>query len=366
MSDTYGGRGPLLLGLTWAEASLTLVLFALRAKTASICPPESMTSGIFGLRWDFVWALFALKMIALGAQCTMTVSVKYGLGMHQDLLSDSDIVQTNFWSWVAQAIGIVDLAVARCAVIAFLLALQARTHRKGRWVLFFVGGIQGAINIAEIGVIFYQCDPPWKLWDMSVPGTCDLIDICLHIGYFQGAVGAAADIFLAFYPIYIIGRLQQMRLSLKVGLCLLMSGGIIAGIAGINKTIAIANITEATDQTYSIAQLNIWVLTEMWFILIFGSIPVLRPFFVRFSQSIKSTAYGSSRNQSMQPHSGSNNDAWMYLRDRPERSWVSRGSEKGGKETNVFRSNSQEEILGFELTDQIVPARKMTVTEERH
>ena len=116
----------------------------------------------------------------------MTVSVNYGLGMHQSLLSDPDIVQTNFWSWIAQAIGIVDLAVARCAVIAFLLALQARTHRKGRWVLFFVGGIQGAINIAEIGVIFHQCDPPRKLWDMSVPGACDLIDICLHIGYFQG------------------------------------------------------------------------------------------------------------------------------------------------------------------------------------
>ena len=125
-------------------------------------------------------------MIALAAQCTMTVSVKYGLGMHQSLLSDADIVQTNFWSWIAQAIGIVDLAAARCAVIAFLLALQARTHRKGRWVLFFVGGLQGAINIAEIGVIFHQCNPPRKLWDMSVPGTCDLIDVCLHIGYFQG------------------------------------------------------------------------------------------------------------------------------------------------------------------------------------
>ncbi|PLB49693.1 hypothetical protein P170DRAFT_510197 [Aspergillus steynii IBT 23096] len=365
MPDTYGGRGPLLLGVTWAEAALTLVLFALRAKTASICPPESMSSGIFGLRWDFVWAVFAL-MIALAAQCTMTVSVKYGLGMHQGLLSDADIVQTNLWSWIAQAIGIVDLAAARCAVIAFLLALQTRTHRKGRWVLFFVGGLQGAINIAEIGVIFHQCNPPRKLWDMSVPGTCDLIDVCLHIGYFQGAVGAAADIFLAFYPVYIIGRLQQMRLGLKIGLCLLMSGGIVAGVAGINKTIAIANITEATDQTYAIAQLNIWVLTEMWFILIFGSIPVLRPFFVRFSQSIKSAAYSSRNRSDLQPDPGSHNDAWMYLHDRPQLSWASQGSGRGDKETNVFKSNSEEEILGSQSADEIVITRKMTMMEDRH
>ncbi|KAH8431080.1 uncharacterized protein LDX57_008742 [Aspergillus melleus] len=102
----------------------------------------------------------------------------------------------------------------------------------------------------------------------------------------------------------------------------------------------------------------------MWFILIFGSIPVLRPFFVRFSQSIKSAAYGSSRNRSLQPHSGSNNDAWMYLRDRPHRSWVSRGKEDS-KGTNGFNSNSQEEILGFELRDQIVVTRNTTVIEER-
>lgn len=125
-------------------------------------------------------------MLALATQATMTVSVKYGLGMHQAQLSDADIVQANYWSWIAQAIGIVDLAVARFAVISFLLALQARTNRKGRWALFFVGGLQAGINIAEIGVIFHQCDPPRKLWDMSVPGTCDLIETCLHIGYFQG------------------------------------------------------------------------------------------------------------------------------------------------------------------------------------
>lgn len=39
-------------------------------------------------------------------------------------------------------------------------------------------------------------------------------------------IGAAADFFLAAYPIYIIGRLQMMKLSTKVGLCLIMGGGL--------------------------------------------------------------------------------------------------------------------------------------------
>jgi hypothetical protein len=51
-----------------------------------------------------------------------------------------------------------------------------------------VGAIQGLINVAEIGVIFHQCDPPRRLWDMEVPGTCNLIETCLYIGYAQGGM----------------------------------------------------------------------------------------------------------------------------------------------------------------------------------
>lgn len=34
------------------------------------------------------------------------------------------------------------------------------------------------------------------------------------------------------------------------------------------------------------ASLNIWVFTEMWFVIIFGSIPTLRRVFMQFSQDI--------------------------------------------------------------------------------
>lgn len=56
---TYGGKGPLVLGVTWVEMGLALILIVLRAKTASVCPPGQLSSGIFGLRWDFVWVIMA-------------------------------------------------------------------------------------------------------------------------------------------------------------------------------------------------------------------------------------------------------------------------------------------------------------------
>lgn len=103
-----------------------------------------------------------------------------------------------------------------------------------------------------------------------------------------------------------------MKLSTKIGICLVMGGGTMydqelkwvmqywlyarAGLAAINKTIAIASITDISDLTYVIYKLNTWTLTEMWFIIIFGSIPTLRVFFMKFLQDIKTAASFSSRN----------------------------------------------------------------------
>ena len=117
----------------------------------------------------------------------MTVSAVYGLGNHQSVLPPSDIVKTNLWSWIAQIVAILCLAVARIAVISFLLSLQERTHQKGRWLLYIVGALQGIINVVEVVLILKQCAPIQKLWNPSVQGTCDFIKICSQVGFLQGS-----------------------------------------------------------------------------------------------------------------------------------------------------------------------------------
>ena len=118
----------------------------------------------------------------------MTVSVHYGLGNHQSLLSNENIIQTNLWSWVAQVVAILDLVIARIAVIAFLLSIQDRTATKSKYLLYFVGAIQAVINIIEVALIFKQCTPTEKLWDPSIPGTCDMIVTCSQVGFAQGSM----------------------------------------------------------------------------------------------------------------------------------------------------------------------------------
>jgi hypothetical protein len=117
----------------------------------------------------------------------MTVSAHYGLGNHEALLSAENIVRTNLWSWVAQILAILALAVSRIAVIAFLLAIQAGTNRQPKPLLYVVGLLQATINVIEVVLILKQCDPTPKLWDPSIPGTCNLITICSQVGFLQGS-----------------------------------------------------------------------------------------------------------------------------------------------------------------------------------
>lgn len=116
------------------------------------------------------------------------MSVRYGLGQHESELADENIVQTNLWSWIGQILAILCLPLARIAVIAFLLSLEAGTTRRGRWILYVVGALQGVINVIEVGFILRQCDPVQRLWDPSIPGTCDMVLVCSQVGYLQGSM----------------------------------------------------------------------------------------------------------------------------------------------------------------------------------
>lgn len=128
-----------------------------------------------------------------------------------------------------------------------------------------------------------------------------------------------------------------------------------AAIAGINKTVAIASITQTSDITFAIYRLNTWVLTEMWFIIICGTIPVLRPFFVRVMQSIKTGG-----------HSSEHSAPAGYTADRiPNNSWMPLSERTAQSEYISKRGESQEDILPPPEPDKILVTSDVTVASEQ-
>ncbi|KAG8623949.1 hypothetical protein KVT40_008925 [Elsinoe batatas] len=275
----YGGKGPVLMAVGWTECTLGVIVIGLRLYGASKRAGE--------IRWDFIWIALA-GIFGLASQATFTVSNWYGMGNHMKNLTYAQIVQSLKWVWISIFIGLVGLTFAKWAIIALLLQVQLPTQVKRRAFLWSLGVILGVVCIVQFVLSFTQCRPASKLWNPRLPGSCPGPTGALYFGFFQGASGATIDVVLALYPISIVWNLQA-SMKMKVGFCLLMAGGIIPAAAGTVKAVMLDFLRKPNDITYEFAPFMTWATTELWLIIILGSIPPLRPLFVRLFRKAAST-----------------------------------------------------------------------------
>lgn len=202
-------------------------------------------------------------------------------------------------------------AFGRLGVVALLRTLQGSTHKNWKTVLLVVGVFQFCAIVVQIGLTIGQCDPPEKLWYNAKPGNCNLIKTTRLYGVFAGSVGAFSDFFLALYPpALIVGPLQKMKPGLKVAICFVMGGGVVAGVAGCVKTVRSrvllktnlhwltsfqAALYRVMHKPSNYATFALWALTEAWFIIIFGSLPTIRSVLVVFGEKIRDSFNSRSR-----------------------------------------------------------------------
>ncbi|KAL8727833.1 MAG: hypothetical protein Q9181_005565 [Wetmoreana brouardii] len=299
------------MAVTWAETAVALILVAARTYTNGFI--------LRAFEWDYWWALVTL-IASLVAQIMLTVAVLSGLGNHFGLLYGPQLVKALQWSWMGQIVAIQAIGFGKIAVIAFLLRIQERNTKlkKLAWFLYFIGISNVIINIDQMILILLQCSPSRKLWNPAIPGTCYHIHRTNHVGYFQGSWAAASDLALAVYPILVFWNLKISK-RVKIGLCLLMAGGLVAAAAGIVKTIYIKLISVGDDPTYAISALVIWAYTENWLVLILGSLPPLRSLFIRIFEQISTNA---SRSHTARTHDGYNQT-------------FSQSGTRGGKGNNI-------------------------------
>ncbi|KAL2786493.1 hypothetical protein BJX66DRAFT_312641 [Aspergillus keveii] len=68
-------------------------------------------------------------------------------------------------------------------------------------------------------------------------------------------------------------------LQTKIGLSVIMGLGVAASIFASFKTVQLRWIADAEDPTYSLGQVALWHYTELWSVLICGSIPPIHILF---------------------------------------------------------------------------------------
>lgn len=187
------------------------------------------------------------------------------------------------WSSIAAPIGIFSGLCTRLSICLFLLRIF-RTKREWRWGLYAVMIFATAVTVPTIVSLLAQCSPVQKLWDPLLPGSCWSPQTVIDIGYFNGAASVLCDWVLATLPIVFMWNIQ-MRIRVKVGICVLMGLGYFTGICAIVRTtLSIVRTTLFNDGTSGAeqggsVQSAVWAILEINVGIIAASILTLKPLF---------------------------------------------------------------------------------------
>ncbi|GAP83311.2 putative integral membrane protein [Rosellinia necatrix] len=134
-----------------------------------------------------------------------------------------------------------------------------------RWHLCFLWGLSVILillNILAIVLIIRLCDPPQKQWEPSIPGTCLNPIILEYAGLVQSSYNALMDIVVAIFPALFITKLSVSRKT-KIGLSLLMGGGVFAAGATVVKVYLLKDIDKLSDITWYWAPISLWYTAEV-------------------------------------------------------------------------------------------------------
>lgn len=131
-----------------------------------------------------------MKTIALLSCIFLTLSIAYGLGQHIGALSTQQILLTIKWSWANQILAIFAIAFGKLAIVAFLQQIHGPEDKYKVIFLWTIALSNLVINTITVGMILGQCTPVQKLWDESLPGTCDGRLRNQNCAYFQGSMSS--------------------------------------------------------------------------------------------------------------------------------------------------------------------------------
>ncbi|KAA8565430.1 hypothetical protein EYC84_009290 [Monilinia fructicola] len=221
------------------------------------------------------WLMLTSLVCAVLCTSLNTVAILRGLGRHKQFLNSLQIAEATKWSYLAQPIGILAAAIGRLSVAYLLVSILPR-HQKGQRIfLYGIGYSHVVMTFGMVIFIYAQCHPINAYWNREL-GTCLDPNGRRYFGYFLGSYCSFIDLTLALFPISIFWNLQ-LKLGLKVFLCIIMGLGVVAMVASIVKTVELGKLSHTKDSTYDTSYILIWYALEMYLVIIAASIPTLNP-----------------------------------------------------------------------------------------
>ncbi|ROV99459.1 hypothetical protein VMCG_06365 [Cytospora schulzeri] len=273
-----GGKGPIVVVVLFVEAFVSALFIGLRWFT------RRFIRGDVGADDYVLWATLLFQVLFA---VFFLISSIYGFGQHNADLDEYSIMMATKVELMGQFS--VSLAMGASKAAVALLLLRIINIFWQRCVLWFWIFSMMFLSILLAVACFAQCTPVESLWNPKVPVLACPINLT-NVAFVMCSWSAAMDFFLAFFPWYVLWKLNMKRKD-KITICVSLSLGVFAGACGIVRTTGLAVLGETADYLYATADSVMWTSSELCITIVCVSIPSLRPLWQRFKGGSSTDPY---------------------------------------------------------------------------
>ncbi|RKF71974.1 hypothetical protein GcC1_096007 [Golovinomyces cichoracearum] len=172
----------------------------------------------------------------------------------------------------------------RLCIAAFLLQL-APSNRRYYYIIVSTITTATFASILFLIISAYQCFTDCHLWEQykaDPPESliCIPSNLLCTLTIVHAAIGTLADFILAVVPTTIIYNLS-IPIPSKITICLLLSLGVLSGVANIVRTSYILSTSMENGLLYATSYVSIWSLVESGTAVICLAASTWRPLFYR-------------------------------------------------------------------------------------
>ncbi|KAH6709527.1 hypothetical protein BKA61DRAFT_614489 [Leptodontidium sp. MPI-SDFR-AT-0119] len=265
-------RGPELAAVLGLFLGLSLVFVLLRVYVKTFLSKS----------WGSDDTLLIVSLITFITYCACSATgVHYGTGRHVTDIPPKDVPKALYYWFLCEIFYAVTTLLIRLSIAVFLLRICIKPlHKK---IVYGTSIVMIAFTVFYFFLVIFQCKPTSYFWGQyeGQKGSCINVAAIPNASIAHSALSFTADWILGLLPVALIWDLK-MNTRTKVSVGILMSLGLLAGVATMIRVPYIKVLALTDDFLFATTDVAIWSTVEPGLGLCAAGGATLRPLFRKF------------------------------------------------------------------------------------
>ncbi|KAH0336821.1 hypothetical protein KCU81_g8435, partial [Aureobasidium melanogenum] len=230
--------------------------------------------------------------------CTCVV-VMYGcntgIGVRDIYLTSEQLVDARHSIIMFQCFYLISLIFVKSSICFALLRIT--TSRGVRNLLYFIIFLSFCCGFITTVACLSLCVPLSASW--TGIGKCAAPEVIKNVAIYTTVSSCITDFSCSILPYVILWNLQMDK-KLKFGLAAILSLGFLASAATVVRAFYFNRFLAPVDYVWGFSDLMIWSIIEDLIAITIGSVPSLKPLFVRFKWMASTSSRSGKRTRDYQ------------------------------------------------------------------